>query len=401
MAEAVNDYLTQGLKGKSPETVSNYRSLATHHLIPHIGAAKLKKLTADELDTWMDDRAEELSTRTLRLIHQILERAIRHAQARDKVRRNVASLITVPEGQEGRPSKSMTREQAMRLLHEVGQGSKHRLAAYVVLSLLVERCTEEARALTWADVDLTAGTVAVYRSVRAKGDTKTRRSRRVLKLPTRATDALKEHRKHQAAEQLAAGEQWQDHGLVFCRADGIPLDCWQVRREFAPLTSAAGTGSGWRWWPAGRRPGWTRSRSAVAAAAMALAATTPAVVVSPSSIEIPSIHVNAPVIPLGVTPPTMKDFKEQAPKAVCYPYVANVPRTMLINLHKPPFDNIELRKATVLSLDRKAFVDILDGGMPNTLGATMPPRCTSRVTVSSSSVQSGYDVVVTSCPAGM
>ena len=53
----------------------------------------------------MDDRAEELSTRTLRRLRLILGRAIRHAQARDKVRRNVASLIIVPEGQEGRPSR--------------------------------------------------------------------------------------------------------------------------------------------------------------------------------------------------------------------------------------------------------------------------------------------------------
>jgi len=51
-------FLDQGMKGKSPETVSNYRSLADHHLIPQLGAARLKKLTADELDTWMDDRAE-------------------------------------------------------------------------------------------------------------------------------------------------------------------------------------------------------------------------------------------------------------------------------------------------------------------------------------------------------
>ena len=97
--------------------------LADHHLIPQLGAARLKKLTADEPDTWMDDQAEELSDRTLRLIHQILERAIRHAQARDKVRRNVASLILVPEGQEGRPSKAMTLDQAVRLLDDVGPGS--------------------------------------------------------------------------------------------------------------------------------------------------------------------------------------------------------------------------------------------------------------------------------------
>jgi len=245
VADAVNDYLAHGLKGKSPETVSNYRSLAAHHLIPHIGAAKLKALTADELDEWMDERAQHLSTRTLRLIHQILERAIRHAQARDKVRRNVASLIDVPEGQEGRPSKSMTRDQAIALLDEVGQGSQHRLAAYVVLSLLTGVRTEEARALTWADVELDAGTVAVYRSVRAKGDTKTRRSRRVLKLPTRAAEALREHRKRQAAEQLAVGDLWHDHGLVFCGEDGPPLDRWPVRREFAAITKAAGLREEW------------------------------------------------------------------------------------------------------------------------------------------------------------
>ena len=245
VAEAVSDFLDQGMKGKSPDTIGNYRSLADHHLIPQLGGARLKKLTADELDTWMDDRAEELSGRTLRLIHQILERAIRHAQGRDKVRRNVASLVLVPEGQEGRPSKAMTLDQAVRLLDHVGPSSEHRLAAYVVVSLLAGVRTEEARALTWAEVDLNAGTVAVYRSVRANGDTKTRRSRRVLKLPTRAAEALREHRKRQAAEQLAAGDCWQDHGLVFSREDGTPLDRWQVRREFAAITSAAGIGAEW------------------------------------------------------------------------------------------------------------------------------------------------------------
>lgn len=245
VADAISDFLDQGMKGKSPETISNYRSLADHHLIPQLGAAKLKKLTADELDHWMDGRATELSNRTMRLVHQILERAIRHAQARDKVRRNVASLILVPQGQEGRPSKAMTLDQAIQLLDQAGPGREHRLAAYVVVSLLAGVRTEEARALTWAEVDLDAGTVAVYRSVRAKGDTKTRKSRRLLKLPKKAVEALRDHRKRQAAERLQAGGKWQDHDLVFCREDGTPLDRWQVRREFALITRAAGLGEEW------------------------------------------------------------------------------------------------------------------------------------------------------------
>ena len=66
--------------------------------------------------------------------------------------------------------------------------------------------------------------MAAYRSVRGKGDTKTRKSRRVLKLPTRAVYALRAHRTRQAAERLAAGEMWREHDLVFCREDGTPLD---------------------------------------------------------------------------------------------------------------------------------------------------------------------------------
>jgi site-specific recombinase XerD len=67
----------------------------------------------------------------------------------------------------------------------------------------------------------------------------------VLKLPERAIESLREHRTRQAAERLRAGTAWQDHGLVFCREDGTPLDRWQVRREFAAITKAAGLGEEW------------------------------------------------------------------------------------------------------------------------------------------------------------
>jgi integrase len=243
--DAVDDFFDKGLKGKSKATIDNYRSLAAHHLIPQIGTTKLQQLTADQLDEWIDERAEELSTRSLRLIHQILERAIRQAQARDKVRRNVANLITIPQGKQKHPSKAMTLDQATRLLEALESETDSRLAAYVVLSLLTGIRTEEARALTWAEVDLQAGTVAVYRSVRTNGDTKTRKSRRILKLPTKAVHALRTHYTHQATQRREAADTWHDHDLVFCREDGTPLDRWQVRREFRKITQTAGLGADW------------------------------------------------------------------------------------------------------------------------------------------------------------
>jgi len=76
--------------------------------------------------------------------------------------------------------------------------------------------------------------------------------------------------------------------------------------------------------------------------------------------------------PYGVTPPTLKDFKAQAPQAICQMTSVNVPRTMLINIHKPPFDNPELRRAMTLAVDRTAFSTIINGGI-KLVGATMLP----------------------------
>ncbi len=51
----------------------------------------------------------------------------------------------------------------------------------------------------------------------------------------------------------------------------------------------------------------------------------------------------------------------------------NVNRTLIINSNAPPFDSPDLRRAMALSLDRKAFIDILTDGQGKTGGAMMPP----------------------------
>jgi len=115
--------------------------------------------------------------------------------------------------------------------------------------------TEEARSLLWKDVDLDGDpaavppvppSVAVVRSVRAGGDTKTKRSRRVLALPRLAVVELQEHRARQAVVRRELGEAWRDHGLVFCRDDGIPLDAMRVLRGLRLITRKAGLGNKWR-----------------------------------------------------------------------------------------------------------------------------------------------------------
>jgi peptide/nickel transport system substrate-binding protein len=77
--------------------------------------------------------------------------------------------------------------------------------------------------------------------------------------------------------------------------------------------------------------------------------------------------------PFGVSMSTLKDFKSQAPQTSCEISHVNVPRTMLINPAAPPFDNPELRRAMILSVDRKAFVDIITDGEGRIGGNMMPP----------------------------
>ena len=99
----------------------------------------------------------------------------------------MAALVKAPAGRAGRPSKSLTVEQAQELLRAAA-GS--RVYAYVVVSVTTGLRTEELRALRWNEVGLDVGAVSVYHAVRATADTKTSKSRRVLSLPQLAVRAL-------------------------------------------------------------------------------------------------------------------------------------------------------------------------------------------------------------------
>jgi integrase len=159
--------------------------------------------------------------------------------------------VDTPAGQEGRPSKSLTFGQAAAL---IGAARSHGLYAYVVLSLLVGVRTEEARALQWDHVDLEGDPdasppvpphVDVWRSVRARADTKTRKSRRSLGLPRMAAEVLREHLQRQADARLRAGVLWQDNGLVFTTAHGTQLDAADVRRSLRTICRRAGLDEQW------------------------------------------------------------------------------------------------------------------------------------------------------------
>jgi integrase len=265
--QAADDWLANGLQGRSAKTVKKNQNVL-EPILKVIGARRLRELTADEVRQALATMAAGYSSAAVTMGHLALKRAIRHAEANDVISRNVAALVDTPKGQQGRPSKSLTVDQAVAVITtartlpvmELRPGLKDvrrpaaLMHAYIVLSLLCGVRTEEARALRWAQVDLEGDPaarppvpphMAVWRSVRVHGETKTERSRRTLGLPQMAVEALRMLQLAQADERLAVGERWQDSGLVFTTHLGAALDAGNVRKMFKRVCTAAGTGDGW------------------------------------------------------------------------------------------------------------------------------------------------------------
>jgi peptide/nickel transport system substrate-binding protein len=78
--------------------------------------------------------------------------------------------------------------------------------------------------------------------------------------------------------------------------------------------------------------------------------------------------------PYTLTVPLLKDVRSQRPDATCeLTPNGGINSHLLVNRDKPPFDSPELRHAMALSLDRKAFIDILSEGQGEIGGVLQPP----------------------------
>jgi len=246
---AAEDWLAEGLGGRSAKTVKKNQNVLAP-ILATTGARRLRELTAADVHQALAAMAQRYSTAAVAMGHNALTRAIRHAEARDLAGRNVALLVETPKGQAGRPSKSLSLDQAAALLAAT-EGT--RMHAYIALCLATGIRTEEARALRWQHVDFgnpaadppVPASAAVWRSVRSHGDTKTDKSRRTLALPEMAVTALWAHRERQAGERAAAGLTCSDRDLVFSARTGAALDAANVRREFRAACRAAKIGEHW------------------------------------------------------------------------------------------------------------------------------------------------------------
>ena len=77
--------------------------------------------------------------------------------------------------------------------------------------------------------------------------------------------------------------------------------------------------------------------------------------------------------PYSITQPLLNDLKGQLPQATCEMAPLGLNRNLIVNRHVPPFDSPDLRHAMALSLDRKAFIDVITDGQGDIGGVMQPP----------------------------
>ena len=226
--------------GRASPPLTNYTRIAEARIIGPLGRRRLRDLSAEDVDRWLRAQTKEVSTRTLRLMHSILNRAIIRAMARDKVQPQRRRAVHRPD-RTGRPPLQVAHPRPRPPPARRRRGSP--LHAYVVLSLLSGARTEEVRALRWEHVDLRRRPRRARRPSRRRCRYCARSGRPATPRPASpaaaspspaaSVDALV------SAPAQALGRPAGRRARVRHR-NGTELDAHNVRRAFRRVAAAAG-----------------------------------------------------------------------------------------------------------------------------------------------------------------
>jgi integrase len=226
-----------------PRTVDSYQTTVARYIDPAIGRIPLAKLEPADVSKMLAGlTARGLSPTTAGYARTVLRTALARAVKTGRVARNVATLVDPPTKRRSNLTPLSVAEVGT-FLESV---SSDRLAALYTAAIGLGLRQGELLGLRWSDVDLDAGLLSVRHSLQRLNGTltlvepKTAQSRRTVAMPATVARALREHRRRQLEERLAAGRRWRDTDHVFTSRTGTPLDGINVTHTFQRHLAAAG-----------------------------------------------------------------------------------------------------------------------------------------------------------------
>ncbi len=255
VGELLDTYLENEVpRTVKPENQFEYEIIIRKHLKPALGAVKVRKLTAEHVDRlYADLQAAGYSSSLIKKCHLRLGAALRLAK-RWKLVSEIVTDDARPPKMEHKPTRVWTPEDVAGFLTQassVDDRGKYRYAHWPLWLLFVETGarTSELLGITWKDVDLERGTLRLGAQVVrllggkaiVKADAKTAAGRRTIRLTAGTVAELKEHRTAWLERKLASGKpDWNPHDLVFCSANGNPMNARTMRRTFDLIVADAG-----------------------------------------------------------------------------------------------------------------------------------------------------------------
>jgi integrase len=206
------DYVTVqvGLGRMKESSAESCRSRLRLHVVPFFARMRLDAITLPQVREFMKALlAKELSPKTVLNVMVVLKEMLKHAVQWGYLGANPAQYAERPRG-EDREMETLTPSEVRRLLDAADEP----LRTLLLCAVLTGMRRGELLGLQWEDIDLEGHRLFVRRALwRGKFVTpKSRRSRRTIDLTPTLRSAL---------TQLPGRFQG---GLVFCSADGKPID---------------------------------------------------------------------------------------------------------------------------------------------------------------------------------
>lgn len=227
--------------GRAENTRKRYRETLTNHVLPALGALRIREATVSRLDRFLKATTRSAGGPTAKLCRSVLSGmmglAVRHGAAEANPLRDVAGItIAKPEPRALTADEVRTVRESIHAYQSAprrGRYASTDLLPLVDLMLATGGRVGEILAARWSEVDLEAGRLTLSGTI-VWTDTKPARlirqdhgktstSRRTLTLPSFAVDTLMAHR-----VTVTAGNALD---LIFPSAAGTPRDAASVRKQ--------------------------------------------------------------------------------------------------------------------------------------------------------------------------
>ena len=210
----------------------------TKRVYPAIGHKRLDKITARDIQKFITDmltngrnlnNGKPLSRKTavhhLSFISDVFSYAVRMGMLCD----NPCRRVFVPK-QEQEEKQIYTIEQ-VKILYENLKSEPMKYQAYLLLSIYSGYRRSEMLGIEWKDIDFEHDLIHVRRTSQYTSEkgiytdtTKTRKSKRVSKMPASIMNLLRQFKADQNEEARRLGTKWEDYDRLFTKWNGAPMN---------------------------------------------------------------------------------------------------------------------------------------------------------------------------------